>query len=383
MKLIHLSDLHLGKRVYEYSMLEDQADILNQILNIIDAEQPDGVLIAGDVYDKPVPSTEAVELLNSFLVNLARRRVQVFCISGNHDSAERLSFGAEIMNPAGIHLSHGYNGEIPEFCLTDSYGPLHIYLLPFLKPVQVRRAFEDEKDAAEIATCNDAVRYALSKLKLKAGERNLLVAHQFVAGAARCESEEIFVGGSDCVDVTAFAVFDYVALGHLHAPQSCGRPTVRYCGTPLKYSFSEVRNEKSVTVVELFEKGRVCVKTVALHPSHDLIELKGSYAQFMQKSFYENTPFQSAYTHITLTDEEDIPNAAAKLQTVYRRLMKLDYDNRRTRESNQITGADPASSKTPFELFAELFELQNNQPMSVAQSSYLQALMNQIWGVEN
>lgn len=380
MKFVHLSDLHLGKRVYEYSMLEEQEDILNKILKIIDAEKPDGVLLAGDIYDKPVPPAEAVALFDSFLVQLTKRGLQVFCISGNHDSAERLSFGAEIMNTAGVHFSKSYNGQIAKVELSDGYGPFNVYLLPFLKPVQVRRAFLGEPDAAELDTYNKAVAYALSKIKLNAGQRNLLVTHQFVAGAARCESEEIFVGGSDCVDVSLFLKFDYVALGHLHTPQSCGRPTVRYCGTPLKYSFSEVRDEKSVTVVELLEKGNVSVKTVALTPKHDLLELKGTYEQLMLKSFYQNSPYQNAYTHLTLTNEEDIPGAAAKLRTVYHRLMKLDYDNRRTRASAEISGADPVSSKSPFELFEQLYELQNNQPMSREQSRYAQNLINQIWG---
>lgn len=375
MKLIHISDLHLGKRVNEYSMLEDQEYILKKIINIIDDEKPDGMIIAGDVYDKSIPSAEAVQLFDEFLVRLAERKLQVFVISGNHDSPERIAFGSRLMDVSGIHMSPVYDGNVLPISLEDEYGKVNIYMLPFLKPAHVRRFYEDE----EINSYTDAIRCAVSKMNIDSANRNILVTHQFVTGATRSESEEISVGGADNVDASVFESFDYVALGHIHSPQNCGSEKVRYSGTPLKYSFSEARDQKSVTVVELGAKGNLCIRAVNLVPQHDLVELKGTYAELTLKSFYENTTWQEDYTHLTLTDEEDIPDAIGKLRTVYHHLMKLDYDNKRTRMSMEINGATDVETKSPLELFSDFYELQNNQPMTGEQSSYMRDLIEKTW----
>ena len=378
MKYIHISDLHLGKRVNEYPMREDQDYILKKSLHIIDEEKPDGVFIAGDIYDKSVPPAEAVQLFDDFLVRLAGRGLQVFVISGNHDSPERIAFGSRLMDRSGIHLSPVYDGNIRPVVMEDAYGEINVYMLPFVKPAHVRRFFEEE----EINTYTDAMRVAVAQMNIDRSIRNILVTHQFVTGAQRADSEEISVGGTDNVDVTAFEAFDYVALGHIHRPQSCGRETVRYCGTPLKYSFSEAGDCKSVTIVELLEKGNVLVRTAQLIPRRDMREIRGSYEEITRKSFYENTTYQEDYIHITLTDEEDIPHALGKLRTVYPNLMKLDYDNRRTRESREISGAEDVENKSPLRLFADFYELQNNQPMSDAQKTYVEELIEKIWEVE-
>ncbi len=375
MKLIHLSDLHLGKRVNEYSMLEDQEYILLKILNIIDDEQLDGVMIAGDVYDKSVPSAEAVSLFDDFLVRLAERKIPVFVISGNHDSPERIAFGSRIMNAGGIYMSPVYHGKIEPVRLYDAYGEVNIYMLPFIKPAHVRRFHEED----EIQSYTDALRTAVSDMNIDTGKRNVLITHQFVTGALRSESEEVSVGGADNVDADVFADFDYVALGHIHSPQNCGSPRIRYCGTPLKYSFSEAKDQKSVTVAELKEKGDVTYRTVPLVPRYDMKELRGTYEELTLRSYYINTTWQEDYTHITLTDEEDIPDAIGKLRTVYHHLMKLDYDNTRTRSNAQIQGEAEVETKTPYELFADFYELQNNQPMSEEQSGYIRELIEQIW----
>ena len=375
MKLIHLSDLHLGKRVNEYSMLEDQAYILKRILAVVAEEKPEGVIIAGDVYDKSVPPAEAVSLFDEFLVGLVRLGPEVFVISGNHDSPERIAFGSRIMTAGGIHLSPVYDGRIEPVRRTDDWGEICIYMLPFVKPAHVRRYHEGE----ELATSTDALRRAVADMQVDETKRNVLVAHQFVTGASRSESEELSVGGADNVDAGVFAPFDYVALGHLHSPQNCGAKNVRYCGTPLKYSFSEAKDRKSVTVVELREKGCVTYRTVDLVPRRDLVELKGTYEQLMRRSFYEGTTWQEDYVHITLTDEEDVPDAIGRLRTVYRHLMKLDYDNRRTRADAVILGDAEAEKKTPFQLFSDFYELQNNQPMSAEQAAYMKKLIENIW----
>ena len=374
MKFIHLSDLHLGKRVNEYSMLEDQEYILKKIINIIDKEKPEVVIIAGDIYDKSVPSAEAVQLFDDFLVKLANRKLEVFVISGNHDSPERIAFASRIMDISGIHMSPVYCGAIEPFPLKDVYGEVNIYMLPFIKPAHVRR-YSDE----EISSYTDAVRYAISQMKINPAKRNILVTHQFVTGAARSESEEISVGGSDNVDGSVFKDFDYVALGHIHSPQNCGSDHIRYCGTPLKYSFSEAKDQKSVTVVEMGEKGNVSYKTVDLVPKRDLVELKGSYTDLTLRSFYEGTTYQEDYTHITLTDEEDIPDAIGKLRVVYHNMMKLDYDNKRTQSKVNIEGAADVENKSPLDLFKDFYELQNNQPMSEEQTAFMQDLIENIW----
>ena len=374
MKLIHLSDLHLGKRVNEFSMLEDQQYILTEILQIIDREKPDGVMIAGDVYDKSVPSAEAVALLDDFLVRLAKRDLQVFLISGNHDSPERMAFGGRLMAQSGVHLAPVYDGKVSPITLTDNYGPVNLYLLPFLKPAHVRRCFPER----EILTYTDALAAAIEAMGADPAQRNVLVTHQFVTGAARCESEEISVGGTDNVDVSVFEPFDYVALGHIHGPQQVGRETVRYCGTPLKYSFSEAKHQKSVTVVELGEKGAVSVRTVPLTPMRDLAELRGTYEELTFRGFYQGTSYPRDYVHITLTDEEDIPDAVSKLRIIYPNLMKLDYDNKRTRAGIVLERAED-QQRSPLELLEEFYEKQNGQPMGEEQRAFAKNLMERIW----
>lgn len=374
MKFLHLSDLHLGKRVNEFSMTEDQKYILDQIIEITEDEKPDGILIAGDVYDKSVPSVEAVELFNDFLSQMAKRRQRVFVISGNHDSPERLAFASELLCHSGIYISPVYEGNVRPITLEDEYGTVNIFLLPFLKPVHVRRVFPDEP----AQSCTDALGTAVSHMEVDKSQRNILIAHQFVTGAERSESEDISVGGMDNVDVSVFDVFDYVALGHIHRPQHIGRECVRYCGTPLKYSFSEAGHRKSVTIAELREKGNLQIRTTELVPRRDMRELKGTYEELASRKNYAGTAVED-YIHITLTDEEDILDAIAKLRVIYPNLMKLDYDNKRTRESAVITGGEDIHRKTPLELLEDFYRQQNNQDMNEEQISFAADLIENIW----
>lgn len=374
MKLIHLSDLHLGKRVNGFSMQEDQSYILSQILRIVDAEQPDGVLIAGDVYDKSVPSAEAVTLLNDFLVQLSQRGVPTYVISGNHDSPERVAFGGRLMAQSGIHLSPVYDGQAACFRLSDRWGPVNLYLLPFLKPSHVRPFFPDQK----IVTYNDAMSAAIGAMGVNRKERNVLVTHQFVTGATRCDSEELSVGGTDQVDASLFDAFDYVALGHLHGPQQVGRPTIRYCGTPLKYSFSEAGQQKSVTVVELLEKGSVNIRTIPLTPLRDMQELKGSYQELVFRGFYQGTTYPESYLHITLTDPEAIPDAMSKLRVIYPYLMRLDYQRPQYAAGSLPDEAESSQKKSPLELLEDFYLRQNGHAMSQEQRLFSQGLMDSI-----
>lgn len=374
MKLVHLSDLHLGKRVNEFSQIEDQAYILNQIVECIATEQPDAVLIAGDVYDKPVPPIEAVQLLNSFLCDLSRLKKTVCIISGNHDSAERVTFGAALMQSSGIFFAPVYNGSVSPIVLQDTYGPVNVYMLPFIKPAQIRSIFPDES----VDSYTDAVRVAISHMQIDITQRNVLVAHQFVTGAVRSESEEISVGGTDNVDVSVFAPFDYVALGHLHGPQHVEKETVRYCGTPLKYSFSECDHKKSVTLVDVLQKGNVQVKTVPLVPLRDLRKIRGTYESVTFKKNYEDTD-TSDYVQITLTDENDVPDALAKLRIIYPNLMKLEYDNARTRSNAELEIPQRMEQLSPLDLFCDFYQMQNNQPLSDEQKRYVQKQIENIW----
>ena len=378
MKFLHLADLHLGKRVNGFSMLEDQAHILRQILAILDDEQPDGVLIAGDVYDKSVPSVEAVGLLDGFLTELRARGVPVLLISGNHDSPERLAFGGRVMDSCGIHISPVYDGALAPVTLHDEFGPVHVWLLPFVKPAHVRRWFPD----ADIESYTDAVAEAVAHMDIDTAARNVLVTHQFVTGGARSGSEELSVGGTDNVDSGVFAPFDYVALGHLHGAQHIGRETIRYAGSPLKYSFSEARQHKSVTVVTLGEKGDVQVRTAALTPLRELREIRGSYDELTARSFYEHTTYRSDYLHLILTDEQDVFDAMSRLRTIYPYLMTLDYDNARTRAAGGMSVPAETERRTPLELFEALYQRQNHQPMSEVQRAYIAQLMEQIMEVQ-
>lgn len=422
MKLFHLSDLHLGKRVNEFSMLEDQKYILAQILRRIDEERPDGVILAGDIYDKPVPPAEAVEILDEFLFELSQRGLQTFIISGNHDSAERLAFGGRLMEGSGIHFAPVYDAKVAPLRFEDEFGTVDLFLLPFVKPAHVRRFCEEEAAAprsesseetgeaaanlnqSEIKTYTDAIRAAIARMNIDPEHRNILVTHQFVTGAVRSDSEEtaLSVGGTDNVDAAVFSDFDYVALGHIHRSQNMSGgvrqseagddpdsaepttklPLIRYCGTPLKYSFSEANHEKSITVAELGDKGDVDIWTIPLKPLRDMVELRGTYDELTAKSFYDNTSYPADYVHITLTDEDDIPEAMGRLRVIYPYLMKLDYDNRRTRTSNEIQGASAMEEKTPGQLFAEFYEMQNNAPLSDEQKEFLDSMIQSIWEKE-
>lgn len=414
MKFLHISDLHIGKRVNEFSMIEDQKYILRQIKKIALEKQVDAVMIAGDIYDKPVPSAEAVQLFDQFLTELADCGKKVFAVSGNHDSAERIAFGAQLMSSREVYVSPVYDGTVKCVTCQDAYGELCIWLLPFIRPAAVRHAWRNmaeeagmenvirnmqtdsetmmedvggtkqdltqEDDVETVETYQDALQYVVTHMPVDASKRNILVAHQFVTGASRCESEEISVGGLDQIEAGVFDVFDYVALGHIHSPQYIGRETLRYCGTPLKYSFSEAEQQKSVVVMEIKEKGDVLIEKVPLKPLRDLRKIRGTYMELMSKDFYEGTD-TGDYLQITLTDEEDVPDGMAKLRTVYPNLMQLVYDNSRTRQSRQVEVTERVEQKSEMELFEEFYEIQNNQPMSEDQQNFVKSLLEELKSV--
>jgi len=378
MKFFHLSDLHLGKRVNEFSMIGDQYDVLMKIVELAKEHTPDAVLIAGDVYDKSMPTVEAVQLLDRFLVWLNELNVAVFMISGNHDSTERVAFGADLLRNSNVHIVQSYQGKLTPITMTDSSGEFHIWMLPYLKPSLVKRHFS-EKD---INTYTEALRAVLSNVELDHSKRNVLVAHQFVTGAVTSESEELFIGGSENVDGSLFDAFDYVALGHLHRPQHIGRETLRYCGTPLKYSFSEVNDRKSVTVVEMGKKGDAVISTLPLEPTHEMRVIKGTYNELMSRDF-QRTLDTDDYIRVILTDEHEEPDARRKLELVYKNLMCLEYDNKRTQAAANFTTAVTTEKKSPAGHFEDLFEMQNGQPFSEEQSEYVTTVFEEIFEEAN
>ncbi len=375
---MHLADLHLGKRVNGFSMMEDQEYILNRILEIMEEEQPDGLLIAGDVYDKTIPPAEAVRLMDDFLTAVAAKHVPVFLISGNHDSAERVAFGHQLMQGSGIWISPVYDGTIRHRTLEDRWGEVNIYLVPFLRPSVVRSFFPD----VEIEDYTDALRTIIEDLQVDTSRRNVVLAHQFVTAAGAlpetCDSEQLSVGGLDRVDGSVFSPFDYTALGHLHGPQRVGSETIRYAGSPLKYSFSELHQKKSVTVAELRAKGETEIWQIPLQPRREMIELRGTFEEILEEARKKGEP-QTDYYHMILTDETDVVDALSRLREYYPNIMLLDYDNRRTRSQKEVEQLDRVEERTPGELFAALYEQQNGQEMDSDRKEYLDGLIREIW----
>lgn len=375
---MHLADLHLGKRVNGFSMMEDQEYILNRILEIMEEEQPDGLLIAGDVYDKTIPPADAVRLMDDFLTAVAAKHVPVFLISGNHDSAERVAFGHQLMQGSGIWISPVYDGTIRHHTLEDRWGEVNIYLIPFLRPSVVRSFFPD----VEIEDYTDALRTIIEDLQVDTSRRNVVLAHQFVTAAGAlpetCDSEQLSVGGLDRVDGSVFSPFDYTALGHLHGPQRVGSETIRYAGSPLKYSFSELHQKKSVTVAELRAKGETEIRQIPLQPRREMIELRGTFEEILEEARKKGVP-QTDYYHMILTDETDVVDALSRLREYYPNIMLLDYDNRRTRSQKEVEQLDRVEERTPGELFAALYEQQNGQEMDSDRKEYLDGLIREIW----
>ncbi len=374
MKFIHISDLHLGKRLHGFSLIEDQAWILDQILAIVQAEQPEAVLIAGDVYDRSQPSIEAVRLLDQFLVALRASGTTICMISGNHDAPERVSFGAALMEKDRVFIAPAYDGTVRSVAFQDGWGTVRVHLLPFVKAAQVRACYPEEP----ADTITDALRTQIGHMALDPEERHVLIAHQFVTGALVSDSEDICVGGEDPVSVEVFQPFAYTALGHIHRPQNMGSDRVRYCGTPLKYSVSEKDQIKSVTRVILEAPGQVAVDTIPLTPLRDVREIRGTYNELTALSFYQDSKVDDLL-YVVLTDENDVPDALARLRTIYPNIIQLEYDNTRTRSQGTLSEIRSIENKTPLELFETLYEQQNGQPMSEEQRRVADDLMRQIW----
>ena len=368
MKFIHLSDLHLGRRICGFSLIEDQKYILGRITDMIGEEKPDFVIIAGDVYDKLSPPAEAVTLLDEFLTELSRRGLETFIIAGNHDSPERIAFGASLMNKSGIHFSPIYNGRAERFTVTDEYGEADIYLLPFLRAAEARRFFPDE----EIPDTAAAVRAAIKAMDIDDSRRNIIVSHQFVEGGETSDSERGAVGGTDGVPSDVYKDFDYAAMGHLHKPQAMGG-NIRYGGTPLKYSISEADHKQCLTVCELGEKGSpVKVTLRELSPLRDMRVIEGSFGEIMSESSED-------FVQVLLTDTERVPDAQKRLRAQYPYIMSVKYINEQERTAIEISEESAVHTVSPFELFEGFFAEANGKRMTGEQSEYMRGLIDKIW----
>jgi len=373
MRLLHLGDLHFGKRIDNLSLTEDQKYICREIFSAIDRCGIEAVLISGDVYDKSVPSEEAVRMFDDFLVELDRRKLPVLLIPGNHDSAERLSFCDRLLETSNIYISPQYNGNAKKVVLHDEYGAVNFYLLPFIKPIHVQSCFKDEN----IETYTDAVKTAIDHMNIDVAERNVILSHQFVTGSEKDGSEdELYVGGTSNVDSWVYEVFDYAALGHIHKPQAVAGDKIRYCGSPMKYSFNEVTQEKGLTVVDVGEKGQVDVEVLPITPLRDFVTIKGFYDDVKLNSEYAGT---GDFVHVVLFDENDIPNAYSNLSLIYPNIISLSYDNARRRNTADADDSETDTEISPFELFSEFFEKRNGQSMDEDQASYMEKLISEIW----
>lgn len=372
MKLMVLSDLHLGKKVNEFSLMDDQIFIVQQMFSLLDEHQPDGLIIAGDVYDKSQPAAEAVRLLDQLIAGVAERAIRLFMISGNHDSADRLAFGASIFSAKQIHIAPAFRQPLSPITWQVGEVTADIYLLPFIKPAHVRAVWPE----AEINGYDGAISHVLSQLELRPERFNLLVAHQFIQGAEVFDSDDILVGGIDQVSAVHFKDFHLVTLGHLHGPQRISENII-YPGSPLKYSFSETKHTKTVPLIQIEPDLTYTIEYLPISPLRDMRQIRGPFASVTQPEVYEKGN-QGDYLQITLTDELEIPDAIAKLRAIYPNLMKLSYDNRRTQTERAFQASREVHHKSPMELFQDFFSDQNNQDLSSAQLEYLQQLFEEI-----
>ena len=379
MKLLHISDLHIGKRVNGFSMIDDQKFVFDEIERIVESEKPEGVLLSGDIYDNHTPSEEAVKLFSDILTRLSRL-TRVFIISGNHDSDEKLAFASGILERANVYISPVFKGEISSVELEDEYGKVIIHLLPFLKPHDVRHYYEDR----EIRTYDDAIRAVLENHQIDLSVRNVLLSHQFVTGAATSESEEMSVGGVENIGSDAYSDYDYVALGHLHRPQTLNAENkMRYAGSPVKYSFSEEHDTKSVTRIELKEKGAVTVDTIPLSALHGMHTIEGSYNDLMQKKFYEGTTYQNDYLRVILTDESEIVDAMSRLRSVYPFIMLVE----RKRRNGSVTeyteeNLEELRTRKPIDIIRDFYSMQTGVELSEMQEKYLEETLDSLDGGE-
>lgn len=380
MKILHLADLHLGKILQEQSLIEDQEYMLKEIINIIKVEKVQVLLISGDVYDRSVPPTEAVNLLDDFLKTLIKElKIKVFIISGNHDSKDRLGFGNKIFEDEGLYIENRYTGILKKVKLEDKYGPLNIYMLPFIKPVEVKKFFEDDLEN----NYDLAINKIIEKEEIDKSERNIIMVHQFVTAGnvkpERTESEVLSLGGIENVDVSNFKSFDYVAIGHVHRPQKIGRDTARYAGTILKYSFSEINHNKSIPIIDIKEKGNITINLLPLKPLRDMREIKGPIEELIKEENYKEGNLED-YIKAIITNEEPVYDAIGKIKKIYPNTLKLEIQNSKTINKNeeQNINLEELKKKSELELFSDFYKLQNNLELNEEQKEIVKNIISEV-----
>lgn len=382
MRILHLADLHLGKILQEESLLEDQKYMLEEIIKKVQEENIEIILISGDIYDRSIPQTDAVDMLDYFLNKLIKDlKKQVFMISGNHDSKERLGFGNKIFENDGLYISSKYEGQIKKVELQDEYGKLNIYLLPFIKPVEVKKYFEDE-----ILSYDETIKKIIEKENIDETQRNIILTHQFVTcigeEVERTDSETISLGGIDNVDISNYDKFDYVAIGHVHRPQRIGRDTARYAGTMLKYSFSEVNHKKTIPIIDFKEKGNINIKLVELTPLRDMREIKGPIEELTKKENYKNTNTED-YIKAIITNEEPVYDAIGQIRKVYPNVLKLEIQNSKSSVSQndeKEKELQNIKNKSEVELFNEFYKFQNYTELNDEQTQVIENIVKEIKG---
>lgn len=382
MKIIHLADMHLGKILQEQSLIEDQEYMLNKIIELIKEQNIEAIVISGDIYDRSVPPTEAVNLLDTFLnIIIKELKKKVFIIAGNHDSKERLGFGNKIFENDGLYIESKYEGTIKKVQLEDEYGKLNIYMLPFIKPIEVRKYILEEQE--NTLSYDETMHKIIEKENIDESQRNIILTHQFVtaigADVERTESEVVSVGGLDNVDVSNFKQFDYVAIGHVHRPQKVGRDTARYAGTMLKYSFSEVNHKKTIPIIDFKEKGNIDIKLEELKPLRDMREIKGPIEELIKKENYEGENTED-YIRAIITNDEPVYDAIGKIRKIYPNVLKLEIQNAKTAMNmeQQENNLQNVRNKSEIELFNDFYKFQNNIELNDEQVEFMEKLIKQI-----
>ena len=363
---IHISDLHIGKKLYCYDLLDDQKYVLDKILSYIDEYKPDAVFISGDIYDRTNPSEEAIALLSEFLERLQASNSEVFVIAGNHDPGEKLSFLSSVVDKSGLHIMGKFKGKLEK----RSIAGADIYMLPYIRTVDAKHYFPD----SSIESLKDAMNIIFDSSPIDKSKINILLAHQAVIGAITSGSEDITIGGESPIPSSIFSDFDYVALGHIHRAQAVGKSNIRYSGSILKYSASE--HEPKVAVYgRISDEGAVDIEELKLEPLHDVVIKKGTFNEIMSG---KNT---DDYVYVVLTDETDIPDAVSALMGRFPRFLAMEYQNTRTKNlSKSIVIGNTERERKPDEFFSELFEMMMKKKMSKEQESIIDCEIKRIWG---
>lgn len=374
MRILHLADLHLGKKVNGFNMIEDQAFAMKEIVKVVDEEAVDVVVIAGDIYDQSVPSSESMGVFDDFLTSLRKLDIKIIMVAGNHDSVERLSFASRLMTNSEIYISKPFKNTIEKVVLEDGYGEINFYLMPFLKPIYVKAYHEDVK----IDDFQTAINLVTKNIDLDESKRNVMISHQFIIGAEQSDSEELYLGGSEAISIDTYEGYDYVALGHIHKKQSFRDGKIRYPGSLLKYSKSEVNYSKALTIVDMKEKGQVEIVEKQINNLRDMRIIEGYFEDII-----EHAPadlHKEDYVHINLFDEDQVFDAQSRLRDIYPNLMSLMYSNMQQMLDVESIDIDLENKKDPFELFNEFYEYRKNKKLDYEKKVLVKEIINDVWG---